>query len=286
MTDVQFKVPIDVAKRLFPEFEFFSALGPSSHKSAFHVRRDGRDLCLKIISPQYPLDRAQREVLAMEAIRHPNVVRLVEYQLVNRDGTSRHYMLEEFVAGNDLADLLLSGRGWPLDKIVTVFGQICDGLGELKAQQIVHRDLKPSNIRVRKDGTPVLVDFGLARLLDKASLTELHQGARIGTPTYFSPEQFTGTKRDIDHRTDLFALGIMLHQAAVGEHPFVSAQDQTFDELCDSICDSDDFCNKPGFQALTPRLQLIIRRLLQKERVRRPDSATTVGALLRKIGAQ
>ena len=73
-------VPIDEAQAHFPEFEFVAALTPSAQKAAFHVRRSGKSLCLKLISPEYGTDRIQREILAMQAIDHPNVVRLLEYE--------------------------------------------------------------------------------------------------------------------------------------------------------------------------------------------------------------
>ena len=79
-----FSVPIEIARAEFPSFEFVSPLTPSEQKAAFHVRREGKELCLKIISPSYGMDRLQREVLAMQAIDHPNVVRLVEYEFSAR----------------------------------------------------------------------------------------------------------------------------------------------------------------------------------------------------------
>src|ERR1019366_6588709 len=100
------------------------------------------------------------------------------------------------------------------------FAALCDGLSALKQEGIVHRDIKPENIRVKPSGAPVIIDFGLARHLSLPDLTQTVEGAAIGTPLYFAPEQFDGTKHDIDHRTDLFALGILLFEALTGEHPF------------------------------------------------------------------
>lgn len=282
-----FVVPIESAKAQFPEFQFESALTPSAQKAAFHVKdAAGRDLCLKIIAPNQALDRVEREVLAMQTLRHPNVVNLVAYEYRAHGGHTRHYLVEEFIPGADLSNYLAPNHRWPLNAIVTVFGAICDGLAALQAQQIVHRDLKPSNIRLRPDAiTPVIIDFGLARMLDLHSITQTHEGAMIGTPRYFAPEQFKGTKRDIDHRTDLYALGVLIYEAAVGRHPSHDHTVQTFEQLSEAVCTSESFINEAAFQALPQNLQLIVRRLLEKERARRPASAAIVASILRGQGA-
>jgi serine/threonine protein kinase len=156
-------------------------------------------------------------------------------------------------------------------------------LGALRAESIVHRDLKPSNIRVRQDGSPVIIDFGLARHLGLADLTRTSDGAAIGTPLYFAPEQFTGTKRDIDHRTDLFALGVLLYQALVGHHPFLTAAMTKPSELRDAVCDSAEFQTDAAFLALPPKWRMLVARLLEKERARRPQDAGQVATILRKL---
>jgi len=281
---VAFIVPIDSAKAQFPDYEFVAALTPSAQKSAFHVRRDSKDLCLKIIAPNQALDRVQREVLAMQALDHPNVVKVLEYEYSAKAGTARHYMVEEFVAGDDLSAHMAPGQGWAIAKVAAVFAPLCDGLVALEANKIVHRDLKPSNVRMRSTGAPVIIDFGLARMLDMASLTATIDGAMIGTPAYFSPEQFKGTKRDIDHRTDLYALGVLIFQAAVGRHPSFQTTMKTMDELSDAVCASESYVNDDTFKALNPKLQLIVRRLLEKERAKRPTSAAIVAKVLRELG--
>ena len=198
---VTFSIALTDAQEQFPEYEFVEQLTPSAQKAAFHVRDgDGIDLCLKIVSPTYERDRLDREIRAMQTVDHPNVVRLREYTFTSKPGHQRHFIVEEFVEGADLTDRLKHDAPWPMEEVVRFFASLCDGLAALKAKGIVHRDIKPQNIRVRSNGDPVIIDFGLARHLGLPDLTKTIQGARLGTPAYFAPEQFDGNRHDIDHR--------------------------------------------------------------------------------------
>ncbi len=276
-----YSVPLIDAQVDFPEFDFVAPLTPSEQKCAFHVREKatGEDLCLKLIAPNYSLDRLQREIQALQHIDHPNVVRFVEYTYSSKLAALRHYMVEEFIEGSDLADEL-TATPWHLDRAVEFFTAIAAGLEALRAAQVVHRDLKPQNIRVRTGGAPVIIDFGLARHLSRSSLTHTAQGAQIGTPLYFAPEQFQGTKRDIDHRTDLFAVGVILHEALVGFHPFASAH-TTRQELETAVCSG--FVASPEFDALPLRWKLVVKKLLAVERSKRITRAALLRDLLGKV---
>jgi len=278
-----FNVPIEQAQREYQEYTFITPLTPSEQKAAFHVRDEqGQDLCLKIISPDYDIDRLDREIEALQSISHPNVVRLIEYTRSSKPGQQKHYIVEEFVDGVDLGDKLQTAQQWTTLEAAMFFTALFDGLTALKSLNIVHRDLKPSNVRVRTDGSPVIIDFGLARLLDHSDLTRTSEGAAIGTRKYFSPEQCVGTKYDIDHRTDLFAAGILLYQALTGSHPFWQA-DMPVDQFQDVICHSNACLERPEFISLPNSWRIIVGRLLSKERAMRPHNAAQVAQILRRI---
>ena len=280
---MSFHVPIDDARSMFPQYDFVSSLTPSAQKAAFHVRNaEGVDLCLKIVSPDYDVDRLGREIEALQQINHPNVVKLYEYTFSSTPNGVRHYLVEEFIEGNDLYDELQPDP-WEPARIYNTFAELADGLTALEEIEVVHRDLKPQNVRIRTDGRPVIIDFGLARHLNLSDLTRTEEGAQLGTPLYFAPEQFLGTKRDIDRRTDLFAFGIMLFQAALGRHPFYEPG-TTFPELRSRVCENGDNLQSDDFNALPNQLQLILRRLLARERLSRLGSAAQTGILLRKAG--
>jgi serine/threonine-protein kinase len=278
-----YDVPIEEARKLYPEYEFVRRLTPSVQKAAFQVRREGRDLCLKLIAPGQQMARLEREIAALAAVDHPNVVQFVEYAFsVNRAGV-RHFVVEHFIAGIDLAERIQPGVRWTPTDAGKLFAQLLDGLGELRRHNLVHRDLKPTNVRVRPDGSPVIIDLGLARHLGRPDLTRTAEGAALGTPLYFAPEQWSGTKKDIDHRTDLFAIGVLMYEALVGRHPFYSPGTTSLDELQAAVCEKDDHLHTEGFKALPPQWQLLVKKLLERARERRPADAAQAKAIIEKL---
>lgn len=281
-----YEVEIEAVRARYPEYEVITALSPSAQKAAFKVRsQDGELLCLKLIAPDYGTDRLQRELIALRQVSHPNIARFREYTFSVESGVERHHIIEEFVEGSDLREHLGPNQRWDFVRVTTFFAQLAAALDELRQQNLVHRDLKPTNVRVRNDGSPVLIDFGLARHLSLPSLTKTEAGAQIGSPPYFSPEQFRGTKRDIDHRTDLFALGILIYEAAVGVHPFWR-KGMTRDELCEEVCSSTACFERDEFTSLPPNMQLLLQRLLSKERIRRPLHASQVVKAITRMGSK
>lgn len=274
-------VPIELARKVFPQFSFVRALAPSVQKAAFFVQNsNGDNLCLKIISPEYEKERLERELQALQSLSHPNIAKLREYVYTVKFGEVLHYIIEDYIEGNDLSELIGTQNKWEPRKAIAFFIELLQGLAALKSQNIVHRDLKPSNIRVLPSGSPVIIDFGLARHLNLTDLTTTDFGAAIGTPKYFAPEQFVGTKRDIDHRTDLYAVGLLFYEVLLGRHPYytngISAE--RFQELA---LGSTSFLMEPDFLALPRNVILLISRLLAKQRVNRPGEAELAVKLLK-----
>lgn len=281
-----FDVSVEDAQEQFKNYTILERLTLSQFKAAFRVQDpEGNEYCLKIIRPDFASDRLDREILAMTELDHPNIGSLVEYSFRTVKGQSQHYMIESFVPGNDLS-VSLAEAPWEVDKIKRVFIPLCDALQAIREADLVHRDLKPSNIRLKPDDSPVVIDFGLVRHLDLPDLTATADGARIGTPSFFAPEQFRGTKHDIEHRTDLFALGVMIYLAATGRHPFIE-KGEALDmaQLEARVCDGGDHLEATDFLALPTILQLIIQKLLSRDRADRPVEASQVAALLNKLEA-
>src|SRR5271165_1917355 len=131
-----YRVDIKDAEKMFPDYTFVGSLTPSEQKAAFHVKdKAGTDLCLKMISPDYERDRLDREIQALQIINHPNVVKLIEYTFSSKSGQRLHYLIEEFIDGKDLKDILLPGQAWARKDVSAFFAAVCDGLSALKDRE-------------------------------------------------------------------------------------------------------------------------------------------------------
>ena len=181
--------------------------------------------------------RVEREIDIMKSINSHNVVKIGPVQLTATSYNNQNllYYSEEWIEGQDLAVILRSNGKLSSTDSVIMCHDIVNAISELWALNKVHRDIKPQNIMRRADdGSFVLLDLGLAFDLDDKSLTQY--GFVPGTKFYFSPEQLDiNHKRDIDFRSDLFSLGVVLYQSLTGIHPF-AATGLTDQELFRRIC--------------------------------------------------
>ena len=162
------------------------------------------------------LERARREVMVLSEINSHYYPANYEFEVVSAD---TYVIVEEYIESQPLSQRLV-GFGSVLD-ILEFTRHLVLGLMILWDKRIVHRDMKPDNILVASDGLPVIIDLGIARLLDLESLTRSYFRSGPCTPVYASPEQLTNRKTDIDARTDQFSLGIVTLQLLLdGLHPF------------------------------------------------------------------
>ncbi len=156
-------------------------------------------------------ERFKREAQAAAKLNHPNIVTIFEVAEFN----GRPFFAMELVEGQSLRDLA-KGKELGIDRIIELALQICDGLGAAHDKKVVHRDIKPSNIVIDAYGRPKILDFGLAAIQGGEHLTKT--GSTLGTVQYMSPEQVQG--QDVDHRSDLFSLGVVLYELISGRTPF------------------------------------------------------------------
>lgn len=179
-------------------------------------RETGETVALKVLKAEISSDpamveRFKNELLFTRRITHKNVGRLYEFNRV--DGIA--YTSMEFVEGESLRSVLKRFGSITLRKGADIALQICSGLKEAHAQGIVHRDLKPENVMIDTKGNVKILDFGIARSMETLTLTT---GALIGTPAYMAPEQAAG--KSVDHRADIYALGLMLYEMFTGMQAF------------------------------------------------------------------
>ncbi len=246
----------------------------------------GREVALKVLPAGMAgnpdrLARFQREARSVAALNHPNIVTL--YSVEEDDCV--HFLTMELVSGESL-DHGIPDSGLPADRIVAIAQALAEALYAAHEKGIVHRDLKPANIMVTEEGRVKVLDFGLAKDVgqagpDETTLTSVGRtqiGVVIGTPAYMSPEQIAG--REVDHRTDIFSLGIVLYQMATGHRPF---HGNSSAELASAILrDTPPFVTdiRPELPADLAR---IIRHCLEKEPVNRVQTAREVANELRRI---
>jgi predicted Ser/Thr protein kinase len=162
------------------------------------------------------ISRFEREAKNVAALRHPNIVQVYDFDVHN--GTP--YMVMEFIEGgtlkSHLEDLARQGKALSTAEAVHIIREVGKALSFAHAHQMIHRDVKPANVLLETDGRVILTDFGIAKILTGPSYTVT--GATIGTPAYMSPEQ--GLGRPGDHRSDIYALGVMLYQLTTGQLPY------------------------------------------------------------------
>jgi len=183
-----------------------------------------RFVALKFLSPhlvQTPDEKTRftREAKAASSLDHPNICNIHE---IDETEDGRMFIAMGYYEGESLADRIKRGP-LPIDEAVSIAAQIAQGLANAHENDIVHRDIKPANIIVTKDDVAKIVDFGLAKLANKTLITK--EGSTLGTISYMSPEQ--GRGEDVDGRTDLWSLGVVLYEMVTGRRPFEGDYEQT-----------------------------------------------------------
>lgn len=169
--------------------------------------------------------RFEREVRLIAMLRHPNIV------VIHESGFAQglHYFAMDYVAGPPL-DTYARMRALKVREIVSLFRQVCEAVACAHGHGVIHRDLKPSNILVNDDGRPCVLDFGLAKITHRDieladQLTVSRPGVMLGTLHYMAPEQTRGNPDEVDVRTDIYALGVILYELLTGKPPYMTGCD-------------------------------------------------------------
>lgn len=224
-----------------------------------------RRLALKVLiagenADEGAIRRFVREARSAGQLRHPNIIAVHDAGEI--DG--RHYFTMDLVEGRELGKL--PDEGVSLRELVALMRTIALALHHAHRHGVVHRDLKPANIMVEQDGRPLIMDFGLAKdVSGNASFRSL-SGMVAGTPAYMSPEQAQGLTNEIDHRTDVYACGVMLYELATGRRPFGGAS--MYDTIRAVVSDEPESPAKLSVECDTA-LEAVILRCLEKDKTKR-----------------
>ena len=208
--------------------EIIKKFPQSGQKQVVLVRhRTYGQVVLKIVEGQS--ERVVREIQIVTENQFPNVPKVLEVDTYSIDSRQGIYLLEEYIEGIGLKEMVAGKMN--LSEAMDLTEQLLRVIVEMEKRQIVHRDIKPENIIRANDGRWCLIDFGIARALNKNSLT--YTEAKMGphTPGYGAPELFQYAKHDIDSRADLFSLGVVVFEAVTGKHPFIRGDEMDLNEV-------------------------------------------------------
>jgi serine/threonine-protein kinase len=272
---------MQVAPAASEHYEILDEVGRGGMGIVYRARhRETLEIvALKIIRPETPinqrvLERFENEIAIARGINHRNICRAYEFQ----SGFDSAYITMEFIDGESLRSRLERAHVLSLSEALDVATQISDGLFELHNRKIVHRDIKPENTMLDSAGTVKLTDFGVARLVDPdATVT----AAAVGTPGYMAPEQVEG--RTVDHRTDIYALGVVLYETVIGHHP--CRTDNSFSVATRQIQDSPGL-PRESHPRLPSNLEEIILKCMKRDPRQRFQSACELKSALLNVTAQ
>ncbi len=234
-------------------------------------------MALKLIKPEVSadkntIDRFRNELKIARDISHKNICRM--YDLGREAGN--YFITMEYVSGEDLKSFIRRSRQLVVGTAIFIAKQVCEGLAEAHRLGVVHRDLKPGNIMIDKEGNAKIMDFGIARSISVKGITGA--GVMIGTPEYMSPEQVEG--KDIDQRSDIYSLGIILYEMLTGQVPFEGDTPFTIGVKHKSEIPKDP--SELNVQ-IPQDLSRLVLKCLEKEKERRYQNADELRADLEKI---
>ena len=253
----------DLTGRQFGHYQIVAPLGEGGMAAVYKAYQPSmeRHVAVKVLprhmaTSEEFLTRFRREAKLLAHLQHPNILPVFDYG----EADNYPYIVMPFVPSGTLADHL-TGEHLPLIKVRRIMTQIGDALAYAHARGMIHRDIKPSNVLMDESGNCLLTDFGLARMVESSSKIT-STGTVLGTPAYMSPEQGTGS--EIDHRSDIYSLGVILYEAVTGRIPYNAETPIAivFKHIQDPL---------PSARKLNPNLPESIELILLKALAKNPE---------------
>jgi len=277
--------------RTFSHYRILEQIGSGGMGEVYRARdeRLERDVALKILPPGAVSDegarkRFRREALALSRLNHPNIATVLDFD--RQDDVD--FLVMEYVAGEGVVEKV---RGGPLaQKEIARLGlELAEGIAAVHGQGVIHRDLKPGNLRLMPDGRLKILDFGLAQLLEAAGaegagVTEtasaIGAGVAVGTLPYMAPERLRGERADA--RSDIWAVGLVLYELATGRRAFPEGDTA---RIITAILHEAPSPASGVSRPISPALENIIAKCLEKDPENRYQSAKELAVDLRRLGA-
>lgn len=268
------KVALEPGSDFGPRYRIEAVLGHGGMGAVYKAydKDLDRTVALKLVRTDLTTDpevmqRFRQELLLASKISHKNVLRIHDLGDVN----GLKFISMAYVEGEDLAHVLKKEGRWNAAKAVELARQLCGALAAAHAEGVVHRDLKPQNILIDHAGNAYVSDFGLAKSLEAGAAMMTHTGQILGTPRYMSPEQVEG--KPADHRSDLYALGLILYETVTGDVPFTG--ESTLQVMYQRL-KTDPVNPKVLHPELPNHLVRIILRCLERDSARRYQTAQEI----------
>ena len=274
-------------------YEILGPIGAGGMGEVYRARHRklARDVAIKVLPADIAGDRArlarfEREARTASALNHPNIVTIYDID-VHEETT---FIAMELVDGQTIEELTADANDpLPVGRVLRIVAQIASALAAAHARGIIHRDIKPANVMVTEDGLVKILDFGLAKPLEgmdaagrTQSLTgDTRDGMIVGTPRYMSPEQLSGDA--VDHRSDQFALGVLLYEMLIGKPPF---DGPSLRAIIGAIIAAPTPPLRHARSDVPVALEQVVRRTLEKDPDERFASMNDVAAELRRVEAR
>lgn len=248
-------------------FEILSELGAGGMGVVYKARDRTLDelVALKMLKGdlwgEEQMERLKDELKLARKISHPNILRTFDFG----DADGRPFISMEFVRGVTLRQLLDRSGRLPMSAALRTARQLCRGLAAAHAESVLHRDIKPENLLIEHTGNAKLMDFGIARPIERSKPSQTEPGSIIGTPFYLAPEQLEGL--EADQRADIYACGVVLYEIFTGQLPF-STQGNLF-EIITRKLKEEPIPAHQHWPTIPEALEAIIMRCLESDRERR-----------------
>ncbi len=274
----------------FPGYELLGEVHRGGQGIVYRAtqKSTGRTVAIKMLREAAfagPTERArfEREVQILAALKHPNIVTIHD----SGDAAGHLYFVMDYIAGQPL-DVHVAREKRPIRDVLQLFVTICDAVNAAHVLGIVHRDLKPGNIRVGPDGTPYVLDFGLARLADAVSEPDDSEsptpmtatGQFVGSLPWATPEQADGNPAAVDRRSDVYSLGVILYQVLTGRFPY--SVTGRMRRILESIAQTPPADPRSVAAGIDDEVSTLVLTCLAKDPARRYQSAGDLAADLRR----